>query len=1042
MELPRIVDAAGGRRGAALRWRFEVSKDEELRDDARRSPRILAPPRRAAPRPRAAAAVPAAAEAEAPAPEADADADAAAPETPFPVVGIGASAGGIAAFEAFFAAMPEDSVGMAFVLVQHLARDHKSVLADLVRRCTRLQVDEIVDGMAVQPDHVYIIPPNHDLTLEAGTLRLAQHGAQRVPHPTIDHFFESLAQSQRERAICIVMSGTGSDGTQGLRAVKGEGGLTIAQAPETAEYDGMPRSAVDTGMVDHVLAPADMPARLIAYARHAFDPALKPPAPQRGSLLKKLCMLLRAQTGHDFSQYKETTLLRRMERRMALCQIADAQAYLRYARQNVQEVETLFHDLLIGVTCFFRDPDAFKVLDEKVIPRLLAHKAAHETLRVWVSACSTGEEAYSIAILLFEQMTKLKRPVKVQIFATDIDARAIEQARAGVYPASIAAQVSEERLNRFFSYDAQRGTYRIQKQIRDLLVFSEQDIIKDPPFSRLDLVSCRNLLIYLNAELQRKLIALFHYALLPGGALFLGTSETVGDSASLFHAVDRKWKLYDRRASERGDARPALPAFVPPLSDPRGARGPARAGDPPADGHNLRQLAERGLIEHSGQVGVLIDSRGQILHIVGRTGRFLEPADGDAAMNVFAMAREGLRRELTVAVHKAVSHKQPVSYPGLSVRSNGDTVRADLAVRPLEVDGGATLYLVILGEQPAHPSDAGQPLVDADQTGRIAELERELRAKDEYLQTTLEEMETTNEELKSTNEEMQSINEELQSTNEELETSKEELQSVNEELSTVNAELQDKVADLSRANNDMNNLLAGTGVGTVFVDHRLCISRFTPAATQVINLIASDVGRPLEHVASNIVGYDRMVDDIAAVLEHLTPREAEVQVKSGAWYLMRIRPYRTMDNLIEGAVVTFVDISERKKAEESLRRSQERLNAFIHQAYAGVCEIDLDGRFRFANDRLCEMLGYARAELLRKTLSDITEPADIVPVRERFAAIAQGGADAQVERDYVRRDGSRLRVVERVSAIRDAGGATASLLALSFERAEPPAPPS
>ncbi len=961
------------------------------------------------------------------------------PETPFPVVGIGASAGGIAAFEAFFAAMPQGESGMAFVLVQHLPPDHKSVLADLVRRYTSMRVVEIADGMAIEPESIFIIPPNHDLAIEGGSLRLARHASQRRPHLTIDHFFESLAAAQREHAIGIVMSGTGSDGTQGLRAIKSEGGLTIAQDPGSAEYDGMPLSAIETGIVDHVLAPGDMPARLIAYVRHAFDPALKAPPTQHESLLTKLCMLLRAQTGHDFSQYKETTLLRRTERRMALRQIVDAQDYLRYARENPQEVEALFRDLLIGVTNFFRDPQAYKVLEDKVIPRLLEHKSAHETLRAWVCACSTGEEAYSIAILLVELMAQAKTPVKLQIFATDIDRQAIELARAGVYPASIAAHVSEERLARWFVHDAQRGTYRIRKSIRDLLVFSEQDVIKDPPFSRLDLVSCRNLLIYLNADLQRKLIALFHYALLPGGALFLGTSETLGDQARLFHAVDRKSKLYTRLPAQQGELRPAVPAFVPPLSDTGQRRAPARADAAradavPAEGRNLRQLTEHGLIEHSGQAGVLVDARGQILHIVGRTGKFLEPADGDASMNVFLMARMGLRRELTVAVHKAVSHKQLVSCPGLNVECNGQVVRADMAVRPIDADGGVVLYLVVLCERPERPGgEAEPPLADSDAVGRIAELESELRAKDEYLQTTLEEMETTNEELKSTNEEMQSINEELQSTNEELETSKEELQSVNEELSTVNAELQDKVADLSRAGNDMNNLLSGTGVGTVFVDRRLRIARFTPAATPVINLIASDVGRPLEHVASNIVGYDRMVDDIAAVLEHLTPREAEVHVKSGAWYLMRIRPYRTMDNLIEGAVVTFVDITERKQAEESLRRSQERLNAFIHQAYAGVCEIDLDGRLRFANDRLCEMLGYTRAELLQKSLADITEPEDLERVRERFAALARGGSEAQVERAYVCRNGARLRVIERVSALRDAGGATASLLVLSFD---------
>jgi two-component system CheB/CheR fusion protein len=965
----------------------------------------------------------------------------AAPATAFPVVGIGASAGGLAAFEAFFSAMPPGvDPGMAFVLVQHLSPDHKSLLSELVKRYTRMQVFEVQNGMVVKPNCAYIIPPNRDLTLAEGSLWLSEHAESRGPRLTIDHFFRSLAEAQRERAICVVMSGTGSDGTLGLRAVKGEGGIVIAQSPETTEYDGMPRSAIATGMVDYVLAPSEIPAQLVAYAKHAFDPSRAPAVTStRDGVLKKICVLLRAQTGHDFSQYKETTLIRRMDRRMALHQVESAEEYLRYARENPNEVEALFRDLLIGVTNFFRDPEAFEVLQEKVIPRLLADKPLHDPVRVWVCGCSTGEEAYSIAILLYEQVLALKRSLKIQVFATDIDRQAIDQARAGVYPASIAADVSEERLGRFFTHDAQRGVYRIQKHIRDLLVFSEQDVIKDPPFSKLDLVSCRNLLIYLNTDVQRKLIPLFHYALVPHGALFLGTSETVGDGARLFNAVDRKWKLYFRAANDLGQPRPTLAEFVPPLFDSaerRNAQRPVSADDEPG---RLRSVTEQALLSHYAQAGVLINGRGQILHIVGRTGKFLEPADGDAAMNILPMAREGLRRELTIALHKAVSHKKPVTYPGLQVRANGGFITANLTVRPIEVGeaGGTTssAYLVVLEEaaerEPRHNGDGE---AHGDQGDRIAQLEQELRSKDEYLQTTLEEMETTNEELKSTNEEMQSVNEELQSTNEELETSKEELQSVNEELSTVNAELQDKVADLSRANNDMNNLLAGTGVGTLFVDHQIRIARFTPATTQVINLIASDIGRPLEHVVANVVGYDGMVEDIQTVLDTLVPKEAEIQVKNGAWYLMRIRPYRTMENTIEGAVVTLVDITERKKVEESLRRSEGRLNAFINQAYAGVADVDTEGNFLFVNEHLCHMLGYDRGELMRRNLRDIIAPQDLAETSAQLDLLARGGPDAQRrDKHYVRKNGAHVRVHERVSAIRDSAGKPNSLLFITFD---------
>ncbi|HLF97037.1 MAG TPA: chemotaxis protein CheB [Methylococcaceae bacterium] len=883
-------------------------------------------------------------------------------EKTFPVVGIGASAGGLAAFEAFFSAMPADQdTGMAFVLVQHLSPDHKSILSELVKRYTRMQVYEVEDGVKVKPDCAYIIPPNRDMAFVDGTLQLLEPSAPRGLRLPIDFFFRSLAQDQHEKAICIVLSGTGSDGTLGVRAIKGEGGMAMAQDPDSTEHDGMPRSAIATGLVDYVLPPSRMPGQLVAYVSHAFGKRPRPvsaPPPAAEDGLKKICHLLRAQTGHDFSQYKQNTLVRRVERRMAIQQIERMDAYVRYAQQNPPELEALFRDLLIGVTNFFRDPEAFASLQTQAVPRLFAGKPAGGSVRVWVCGCSTGEEAYSLAILLQEHLDTLKQTFKVQVFATDIDKQAIDQARSGVYPASIAADVSPERLARFFTLDADARVYRVQKFIRDLLVFSEQDVIKDPPFSRLDLISCRNLLIYLNAEVQKKLIPLFHYALNPGGGLFLGTSETVGEFAPLFATVDRKWKIYRRQEDATGKVRLALGDFVPPLLEGPYPQQALREEGRIEGKINLRALAEQALLEHYVQAGVLVTGRGEILHIYGRTGQYLEPAPGDAGMNILPMAREGLRRELTTALHKAVARKETVRYAGLQIKANGHFVAADLTVRPATAtpDGGAAsqdVYLVILEEAPpAEPSlstetAAGTQTADADR--RIAILEQELRAKDEYLQTTLEEMETSNEELKSTNEEMQSVNEELQSTNEELETSKEELQSVNEELSTVNAELQDKVLELSRANNDMNNLLAGTGVGTLFVDHRLRIARFTPTTTQVINLIQGDVGRPVAHIVSNLVGYDRLVEDVQTVLDTLVAHEAEVQSKAGAWYLMRIRPYRTQENVIEGAVITFVDITERKRIEAALRDSEERFAGIVGLAMDAIVTVDADQRIVLFN---------------------------------------------------------------------------------------------
>ncbi len=848
----------------------------------------------------------------------------------FPVVGIGASAGGLAAFEAFFSAMPTDTdIGVAFVLVQHLAPDHKSILSELIRRYTRMQVFEVEDGVKVQPDCAYIIPPNRDMAYLNGTLHLLEPTEPRGIRMPIDFFFRSLAQDLRERAIGIVLSGSGSDGTLGLLSIKGEGGMIMAQHPDSTEHDGMPRRAIATGLVDYVLPPDEMPAQLRAYVAHAFGKRPRPaapPTPTDDDTRKKICVLLRSQTGHDFSQYKQTTMIRRVERRMAIHQIEHQEDYLRFLQLTPAEVQALFRALLIGVTRFFRDPEAFAALGEQVIPRLFADRQNGGNVRIWVPSCSTGEEAYSIAILLREHMESLEQDFGVLIFATDIDCHAIAQARAGVFPASIAADVSPERLARFFVQEPTSGLYRVQAAIRDLLIFSEHDVIKDPIFSRLDLISCRNLLIYLDGALQMKLIPLFHYALSPGGWLFLGTSETVGEHAALFASKDRKWKLYQRKEDADGAPGAALSASLPPLCE---AQDLPRT--PLEDGRDerrldLRAVTEQGLLQHYAKSAALVNARGDIRHIFGRTGKYLEPAPGDAAVNILQMAREGLRRELATALHRTVSHKEPVRYPGLRVRTNGDFITADLTVRPVMTAGEIVpdLYLVILEEvegEPQRPAD--QPGQDAEGSSpsatdtRIAGLEQELRSKEEYLQAALEEMQTSNEELKSTNEEMQSVNEELQATNEELETSKEELQSVNEELSTVNAELQNKVAELSRANNDMNNLLAGTGVGTLFVDNRLCISRFTPATTQVINLIQADIGRPVGHIVSNLVGYDRLVEDVRDVLETLVPMETELQTKAGTWFLMRIRPYRTLENTIEGAVLTFLDITELRKAREA-----------------------------------------------------------------------------------------------------------------------------
>jgi two-component system, chemotaxis family, CheB/CheR fusion protein len=946
------------------------------------------------------------------------------PVAGFPIVGIGASAGGLPAFEAFFSGMPVDTdPGMAFVLVQHLAPDHKSILTDLIRRYTRMQVFEVTDGMVVQPNCAYIIPPNRDMAFLNGRLQLMEPSAPRGQRLPIDFFFRSLAQDQRERAIGIVLSGTGSDGTLGVRAIKGQGGMVMAQNPESTEYDGMPRSAIDTGLVDYELPPAEMPAQLMAYADQAFGKPSKPvsaQSPKAENALNKIFILLRAQTSHDFSQYKPNTIQRRIERRMAVQQIEAMDEYLRYLHHTPAEVESLFRDLLIGVTNFFRDPEAFKALEEQVIPKLFADKPAGAVIRVWTPGCSTGEEAYSLAILFRERLEALKQGFKVQVFATDIDNQAIAVARVGLYPASIAADISPERLKRFFSAEPEGSAYRMHKDIRDLLVFSEQDVIKDPPFSKLDLISCRNLLIYMGGDLQKKLIPLFHYALNPGGFLFLGTSETVGEFLNLFTVLDRKFKLYQSRNDFYDAQQPGMGRLRPPMivSKQLVPRIPVKAAGPKK--LPLRELTEQALFKQLAPSGVLVNSQGDILYLHGRTGRYLEPAPGEAGVNnILKMAREGLRHDLTIALHKSAGTKEKVRHPGLRIKTNGDFAAVDLTILPVATGFAetteATLYLVILEEPPLfHPQEA--PMAVALQAGkeadvpdtdtRVAVLKQELRAKEEYLQAANEELETSNEELKSSIEEMQSINEELQSTNEELETSKEELQSVNEELATVNTELQNKVADLSRANNDMNNLLAGTGIATIFVDHQLRILRFTPAATRIINLILNDVGRPVGHIVPNLVGYDRIVADIQAVLDSLVAQELEVQTQTGAWYTMRIQPYRTLENVIEGAVITFVDISETKKAKEMLQESETKFRGLFENTDSAMAlhELVLDGQgqpmdgiFLEANPAFERLTGLPLADVLGKGITQIYSGTGKIDLIATYSQVALTGQSMSFE---------------------------------------------
>jgi two-component system CheB/CheR fusion protein len=935
-----------------------------------------------------------------------------ASEMTFPVVGIGASAGGLAAIEQFLAAMPPDTEsGMAFVLVQHLDPDHKSILLDLIKKYTRMQAFKIEDGMRVQPNCVYVIPPKKDLALLHGRLHLMEPIAPRGLRLPIDYFFRSLAEDQHERAICIVLSGTGTDGTLGLKAIKGVGGMAMVQNPESASYDGMPGSAIATGLVDYVLPPDKMPEQLISFSKHAFNQqrrqmAVSDHATAITDSFEKVFIILRSKTGHDFSQYKKNTILRRVKRRMAVSQIDGIEAYTGYLQANPMEVETLFRELLIGVTNFFRDPKAFEALNEKVIPHLFEGKQPGGFVRVWVPACSTGEEAYSLAILLQEHSESLKQGHKVQVFATDIDDQAIEKARAGLYLESIAADVSQTRFAHFFTQED--STYRIRKNIRDLVVFAKQDIIKDPPFSKVDMISCRNLLIYMEPKLQKKIMPMFYYALNRDGYLFLGTSETTGEFVDLFSSVDKKWKIYQRR----NDVTPrAYSPYVPPQivasKAPQAALPDAKAGK--AD---IRDLAERALLDEYTPPCAFINAEFDVLYIHGRTGLYLELAPGEPSLNLLRMAREELRPGLAAAVRKAVAQKEAVRYDGLQFKANGDTHLVNILVQSVTKQEAAKGIVMVMFEEvtpESYPVPETAKGEVTDKERRISELEHELVNTKEYIQATTEEFETTNEELKSTNEEMQSSSEEMQSTNEELETSREELQSVNEELVTVNTELQKKIEELDRVNNDMNNLLAGTGIGTIFVDHKLIIQRFTPAAAKVINLIPTDVGRPVGHIVPRLMTYDSLVRDIKTVLDTLVPREEEVRTGEGQWYLMRIQPYRTVGNVIEGAVLTFVDITEQKRVREALQEKENQLRLMIENTGDVISRLSPDGTYLYVSPSCRRLLGIEPDELLGTRMFNYINPGDAESVQQTVnAAVASRKAEFRVECRMRRKSGDYI----------------------------------
>lgn len=860
-----------------------------------------------------------------------------------PIVGIGASAGGIEALTQFFDAMPADS-GAAFVVVLHLDPTRGSHLSSILERRTSMPVVEIEDGMSVAPNHVYVIAPNYDLTLEGDTLRLTEPDQPRGHRHPVDVLFKSLAEQRAERTVAIILSGTGTNGTQGLKEIKAAGGLILVQSPETVRFDGMPRSAIGAGLADHVLAPGDMPGSLLRYFQHGYITApdgLATFATDKRPELEQLLGLLRARSGQEFQSYKPATLLRRINRRMSLKHVEKLDEYIELLRADPGEIQTLTRDLLISVTSFFRDAEAWASLDETAITQLVADRETGASIRVWVPACATGEEAYSVAMLLTERAEAARKQFDLKVFASDVLDDNLNAARAGVYPGSSVEMLSQERIRRFF--EKLDGSYQVKKALRDLVVFARQDLLRDPPFSRMDLITCRNMLIYIKPEAQRRALRLFHFALREGGRLLLGSAETIGRADDLFETVSKKWRIYRRIGPTRHDIVDFPLLGGHPAEQNRMDTLPS--SEPSA---RVTETARRVLLERYAPASVLIDRKGRALYFHGETGDYLKQPSGEPTRDLLAMARDGLLTKLRGAMHAAFADKQETSFRA-QIR-HADMARSVLVtLSPLPVSQQeSALMLVTFEPESQEPVPAVREPQEQGEHEASSALETELRSTRAELQAAIEQLESANEELKASNEEATSMNEELQSTNEELETSKEELQSFNEELHSVNSQLQHKISEADETSNDLANLLSGTEIATVFLDTDLRIKWFSPATKQLLELVLSDIGRPIGHFARKFAD-EKLLSDADAVLAKLTPIETEIRSDEGKWFLRRMLPYRTRDNRIVGLVVTFIDITDRRRATDAIDEARIYAEAIVATVRQPLVVLDGEMRVRSAN---------------------------------------------------------------------------------------------
>ncbi len=902
-------------------------------------------------------------------------------QDPFVVVGLGASAGGLQALEAFFSALPKTD-GAAFVVVIHLDPSRESEMAEILGRSVPLPVTQVTEAVEVERGHVYVIPPNRNLAMEDGQLRLEPLEDERRRRRPIDHFFRTLGEAYAEHAVGVVLSGTGQNGTVGVRRIKECGGLVLAQDPDEAAFDEMPRSAITSGQVDQVATAARLGHEVIAYAEHLHRVRLPESHPDSLPVddvqtVRRILGQLRTRTGHDFALYKRPTVLRQLARRLHVAGLSSLTDYYDYLRRHAGEAEKLLKDLLISVTNFFRDPDTFEALEKEVIPRLFEGKSAGGNIRVWVAGCATGEEAYSLAMLLAEHAAGLTEPSAFQVFATDLSEHAIQTARAGVYPESIEADVTPERLQAWFRKTG--AGYRVREDLRERVLFAPHNLLKDPPFAHVDLVACRNLLIYLQPSLQRRVLELFHYALRPGGTLFLGSSETADAAKDLFTLVDKKARLYRSRETE------AVLSRVPPVTRLRGVPVPPPVEDDAPGPMPVAALHEQ-LRAAMAPPSVLVDEAHNVVHLSDAVAPFLQMGGGEPTQNVLRLVRPALRPAVQAALFQVRRNGGTVTSGPVHVEIDGAEASVRLRVVAAEASGYTQLVFEAEPLAPEAPSTAHSP------DTRAAVLQQEVAETHEQLQLTIEEFETSREELLAQNEELQSINEELRSTAEELETSKEEAQSMAEELQAVNDELKGKVDELARAKGDLENLIAATEIATLFLDKKLHIQWFTPHVRHHFHVRASDTGRPLADFAQKF-GSVRLVEDAQTVLERLEVREREVEVEGGAWHLVQVRPYRSVEDRIVGVVVTFMDITERKKQEAALEQGAARFRALVEASAQIIWTADARGKVVEDSPSWRAFTGQSFDEWKGDGWAQAIHPADraaVVDKWQRAVAGAQG----------------------------------------------------